>query len=197
MVNIPGKKIIKDYDINNKEIIEFKSKTIYLFEIKTNIEELTKNENEILIKSQGKKKTFAQLFKNKVFDKLEDEIFTNCELLFICDQKREKVVKNIIENKINENFLYSNANISLNVIASLNQGIYKMNVQNKRLENDINLLKKDKRIKDDEIDNLKKDFEKLKEKVNVLSSNKRNTEENLERLLIIFDKMRFQKYMLI
>ena len=136
VVNIPGKKIIKDYDINNKEIIEFKSKTIYLFEIKTNIEDLTRNENEILIKSQRKKKTFAQLFKNKVFDKLEDEIFANCELLFICDQKREKVVKNIIENKIKENILYSNANISLNFIASLNQGIYKMKVQNKRLENE-------------------------------------------------------------
>jgi FtsZ-binding cell division protein ZapB len=140
---------------------------------------LTRNENEILIKSQRKKKTFAQLFKNKVFDKLEDEIFANCELLFICDQKREKVVKNIIENKIKENILYSNANISLNVIASLNQGIYKMNVQNKRLEKDINLLKND--------------IEKLKEKVNVLSSNKRNTEENLERLSIILDKMRISK----
>ena len=179
VVNIPGKKIIKDYDINNKEIIEFKSKTIYLFEIKTNIEDLTRNENEILIKSQRKKKTFAQLFKNKVFDKLEDEIFANCELLFICDQKREKVVKNIIENKIKENILYSNANISLNFIASLNQGIYKMNVQNKRLEKDINLLKND--------------IEKLKEKFNVLSSNKRNAEDNLEHLSIILDKMRISK----
>ena len=179
VVNIPGKKIIKDYDINNKEIIEFKSKTFYLFKIKMNIEDLTRNENEILIKSQRKKKTFAQLFKNKVFDKLEDEIFANCELLFICDQKREKVVKNIIENKIKENFLYSNANISLNVIASLNQGIYKINVQNKRLEKDINILKND--------------VEKLKDKVNALSSNKRNAEENLERLSIILDKMRISK----
>ena len=45
-----------------------------------------------------------EIYKKQLFDKLEDEIFANCELLFICDQKREKVVKNIIENKIKENF---------------------------------------------------------------------------------------------
>lgn len=45
-----GKEIIKDYDINNKDNIEFKSNTIYLLEVKTNIEDLTRNNNEILIK---------------------------------------------------------------------------------------------------------------------------------------------------
>lgn len=125
--------IFKNYNVDNKVTIEFHKDILYIIEVKRNSCDLLKKDT--LNKILNKKNAFIQLYHNFVFDKMVVEK-SNFELLFIYNKNRNEVVKNITKLEIKNGVFFSNPNISLNAISSLNRNVYELNVKNHILKNE-------------------------------------------------------------
>ena len=161
IIKLKDGNIVKNFDLKNKNDIEFYPDIIYLIEVKRNANELCTKEklDKILIR----KNTFIQLYNNTVYNKLNIEKNMKYELLFIFDGKRQRAVEIASEQNIKDSVFFSNPSISLNVIVCLNRNIYELNIKNNTLKKDIDLLKEDKKEKDKKIKNLEQNIKNLEE----------------------------------
>ena len=161
IVKLPKTKVIKKYDSMDKKLIEFEKDTIYFVEVKKNPNDL---DNTKIKETINKSKTFLQFYKNNVYTDEIDNNIIKYENIFICDNKRETIVRNFDSySKNNEEIkmLYSDKNISLNAITSLNSSIYELNIKinclEKNMDSFVNNMKKlEETIKNNKI---KKDEE--------------------------------------
>ena len=183
IIKLNNGNIINNYKKNKEALIEFKKDIIYIIEVKKNSDDLVYNSWEKILR---KKDTFIQLYKNVIYDKLIIENNSNFELLFICNKNRKNVVNNVKKLNLNNSVFFSNPNISLNVISSLQSNIYELNVRNNILKNDIDLLKKDKKLKDEQIKNLVDDKllkdKKITEHQTLINEMKKQLEQLTNRL---------------
>ena len=145
-------------------------------EVKRNSYELKGKIEKII----NKKNTFIQAYNNIIYDKLSPEKNDNFELIFICNKSRGKIVKNCINFKINNSVLYSNQNISLNVISFLNSNVCELNIKNNILKNDIDLLKLNEDKQGKLIQNLVKDKDELAKQIKDIEDYKKTTEEQMK-----------------
>jgi len=219
IVKLPNEDIVDEFNFEIKKYVEFKKDTVYIIEVKRNIDELIKNNtlNKIIERTN----TFIESIRNIIYDKLNKENIQNYELLFICNKNRKKAVKTIMDNNINNKVIFSNTTISLNTISSLNRNIYELHVKTDSLkeakvynEKQITNLKegikelekkmnnKDEQIKgleekmnnkdkihEEEINTLKKEMEILSKNLNSLDEKSNSYDTNYVRFLNILDKM--------
>ena len=156
IVKLPKTNVIKKYNPMDKKLIEFEKDTIYFVEVKKNPNDL---DNAKIKETINKSKTFLQFYKNNAYTGEKDDNIIKYENIFICDNKRENIVRKFnLYNKSNKEIkmIYSDKNISLNAITSLNSCIYELNVKNNLLEKNMdsfakNMTKLEETIKNDKI----------------------------------------------
>ena len=150
LVKLSDQDVIKQYDHQSNNKIEFKKDIIYFIEVKSNPSELASNKTIKDIKEKAE--TFIQFYNNNVYGVLKEENANNYENIFICNKNRDEVAK-VSEGK-NIKMLYSDKYISLNAISSLNTSIYNLNIKNESLKKDVELLKKENILQGNEIKDL-------------------------------------------
>lgn len=202
IVKLPDNNVYQKYDPLSKDEIEFKKDTIYFVEIKRNVIDLS--DQTTITHIINRADTFFQLYKNNVVNDVKSEKGIVYENIFICNNKRDDVVK-FSKDKQNMKMLFSDKTISLNTISSLNSNIHELQTKNYYLEKDVKLLKQ-QRIEDNErFEKKNKEFEKkIVDLGNELSKQKCSFDslktsfvnyssptENYERLMNLLDTLSF------
>ena len=160
IVKLPDNNAYQKYEPSSKLEIEFKKDTIYFIEIKKNVTDLSVQTSITHIINRSD--TFFQLYKNNVVNDVKSENGIQYENIFICNNKRDDVVK-FSKEKENMKIFYSDKTISLNTISSLNSNIHDLQTKNYFLENDVKVLKQ-------KTNNLMEHNEKLEKKIEDLGS---------------------------
>ena len=189
IVNLPEKKVYEKYNPISEEAIELKKDIIYFIEIKRNTCELEKKET--IDKIINKSIIFIQLYKNNVYNHFNDENKIKFENIFIYNSNRKNVV-DFSEGRKKIKIYFSDKDICLNSISSLNANIHDLYLKTDSLEKEVNSLEQkinyiEKEMEKEENDRkqLKSDFNSFKTFIN----NKINPKQNYSRFMNLVDSV--------
>ena len=175
-----------DYIYPNHEesdTILLKKGITYLFKIKTNINTIIKNFEDI----EKHKERFVEAYNNICLSKKNKYNIKNSELILICNRGRiyskDKIKLNeekLMSNDKNKHFIFSGSQIGVGIVLRLQKNIKSLKKENNDLKEEIDNLKKENNGLKEGIDNLKKENNGFKEGIDNLKKENNGLKERID-----------------